>query len=154
MWRLTRIIGISLTLAGCVSSGNPAVVDQDRVALVQLNVSTKDDVRRILGQPTSMSRQSGSYYPIPGLPPSNVMTTVEAWSYSHMKVDVNGATFIPIVGLFAGGATSQINTFTVVFDDQGIVRHISSTQSQGRSGPGAGSSQPTKPMNDCLSIGC
>lgn len=154
MWRAARIIGISLALAGCVSRGNSAVVDQDRIAQVQLNTSTKEDVKRILGQPTSMSRHSGSYYPIPGLPPSTSPTTVEVWSYSHIKVDVNGATFIPIVGLFAGGATSQLNIFTVVFDDQDIVRHISSTQSQGRSGANAGSSQPTKPVNDCLSIGC
>ena len=63
-----------------------------------------------------------------------------------MNVDVNAATFIPIVGLFAGGATSNINTFTVSFDEQGIVRHISSTQSQARSGLGAGrESTPTKP---------
>jgi len=66
-----------------------------------------------------------------------MLTNVESWNYTHIDVDVDGATFIPIVGLFAGGATSNINTFTVVFDDKGVVRHITSSQSQSRSGMGA-----------------
>jgi hypothetical protein len=57
-------------------------------------------------------------------------------------VDVDGATFIPIVGLFAGGATSHLNTFTVVFDQTGIVRHISSSQMEGRSGQAVESGPP------------
>ena len=130
-------LGFVLLASGCVSSGNPSVVDQGRIAQIKLNTSTKEDVRRVLGQPNSISRHSGSYSALPGLPPFSSMT-VEVWSYTHSNVDVDAATFIPIVGLFAGGATSNINTFMVVFDEQGIVRHISSTQSEGRSGRGAG----------------
>jgi hypothetical protein len=53
---------------------------------------------------------------IPGLPASP-STVVESWNYTHIDVEVDGATFIPIVGLFAGGATSSLSSFTVVFDD-------------------------------------
>lgn len=138
MWRFAGwMFSLPCLLAACVSTGNPSVVDQDRIAKIQLNVSTKEDVRRVLGQPNSMSKHSGSYSPIPGLPSSASLTNVEAWNYTHISVDVDPATFIPIVGLFAGGASSNVNAFTVVFDDQGIVRHITSTQSQGRSGLGA-----------------
>lgn len=141
-------LGVVLLASGCVSSGNTSVVDQDRVSQIKLNISTKEDVRRILGQPNGISRHSGSYSALYGLPSTISLTNVEAWSYSHINVDVNPATFIPIVGLFAGGATSNMNTFTVVFDDHGIVRHISSTQTQGRSGAGArGEPKPTKPEN-------
>jgi len=129
-------LGIVLVV-GCVSSGNPSVVDQDRIAQIKLNTSTKEDVKRILGPPNTISRHSGSYSVYPGLPPSSTLTNVEVWSYTHINVDVDAATFIPIVGLFAGGATSNINTFTAVFDEQGIIRHISASQSQGRSGLGA-----------------
>lgn len=127
-------LALLFLVSSCVSSGNPSVVDEGRTSQVILNTSTKEDVKRILGTPNSVSRQSGSYVALPGLPPSQSRTNVEIWSYSHMNVEVDGATFIPIVGLFAGGATSNVNTFTVIFDEQGIVRHISSTQSQGRSG--------------------
>ena len=139
-------LGVVLLASGCVSSGNPSVVDQDRIAQIKLDTSTKEDVKRVLEQPNSISRQSGSYSALPGLPPSTSTTNVEVWSYTHINVDVDTATFIPIVGLFAGGATSNISTFTVVIDEQGIARHISSTQTQGRSGAGR-EPKPTKPAN-------
>lgn len=146
---------LALLVSGCVSSGNPSVVDQDRISQTKLNTSTKEDVRRILGQPNGVSRHSGSYPGFAGLPPSTSQSNVEVWTYTHINVDVDAATFIPIVGLFAGGATSNINTFTAVFDEQGIVRHISSGQSQGRSGLGAGSeSKPIKPPKECQDIDC
>lgn len=142
---VTVWLGLGLLVSGCVSGGNSSVVDQDRVSQIKLNTSAKEDVRRILGKPNSVSRQSGSYSAIPSGPPTTSLTNVEVWSYTHISVDVDAATFIPIVGLFAGGATSNINTFTVVFDEQGIVRHISSTQSEGRSGLGAG--EKWKPLD-------
>lgn len=145
---VTVWLGLALLVSACVSSGNPSVVDQDRISQIKLNTSTKEDVRRILGKPNAISRHSGNYSPLPGLPPSTSLTNVEVWNYTHINVEVDAATFIPIIGLFAGGATSNINTFTVVYDEQGIVRHISSTQSEGRSGLGAGgessSTKPTK----------
>ena len=67
----------------------------------------KEDVRRLLGHPNGISKQSRAY---PGVPPVAGLTNSEVWTYTHMSVDVDGATFIPIVGLFAGGATSHINT--------------------------------------------
>ena len=139
-------LGLVFLLSACMSSGNPSVIDQTRVDQIKLNISTKDDVQRILGRPNGISKHSGNYPVALGLPASTSMTTVESWNYTHMSVDVDGATFIPIVGLFAGGATSTINTFTVVFDDQGIVRHISSNQTQGRSGPSATRSDSGAPF--------
>ncbi len=136
-------LGLLLLASGCVSSGNPSVVDQDRISQIKLNTSTKEDVRRILGKPNSMSRHSGNYSPLPGLPPSSALTNVEVWNYTHIDVDINAANFI--IGLFAGGAPSDTKTFTTVFDEQGIVRHISSTQTEGRSGLGA--RQEWKPID-------
>ena len=131
------VASLAVTILGCVSSGNPNVRDETLTSQIQINVSNKEDVRRILGQPDSTSRQSGSLIMIPGLPASPG-TVVESWNYTHIDVEVNGATFIPIVGLFAGGATSSVSSFAVIFDDKGVVRHISSTQSTGQSGVGAG----------------
>jgi hypothetical protein len=137
--RMAVWLGLVLLVSGCVSSGNPKVMEQARLDQIVLDVSTKADVKRVLGQPNSQSQQSGSAATVPGYTPVPGLANSETWSYTHLSVDVDGATFIPIVGLFAGGATSHLNTFTVVFDQAGIVRHISSTQSQGRSGPTAGS---------------
>ncbi len=136
-------LGLLLLASGCVSSGNPSIVDQDRIAQIKLNIATNVDVRRILGKPNDISRHSGSYSPLPGLPPSTALTNVEVWNYTYNNVDVTAANFI--VGLFAGGAPSSINTFTVFYDEQGIVRHLSSTQSEGRSG--LGTRQEWKPID-------
>ena len=141
--RVSVWLGFLLLASGCVSSGNSFIVDQDRIAQIKLNISTKVDVRRALGKPNDISRHSGSYSPLPGLPPSPALINVEVWNYTYTIVDVNAANFI--VGLFAGGAPSNVNTFTVVYDEQGIVRHISSTQSEGRSGLGA--RQDWKPID-------
>ncbi len=141
---VTVWLGLTLFISGCVSSGNPSVMDQARLEKIVLDVSTKDDVKRLLGQPNGRSQQSGSAATVPGYAPVPGLTNSEAWTYSHLSVDVDGATFIPIVGLFAGGATSYLNTFTVVFDQAGIVRHISSSQTEGRSGPTVESGPPTE----------
>ena len=131
------VASMAVTTLGCVSSGNPNVRDETLTSQIQVDTSTKEDVRRILGQPNSTSRQSGNLVMIPGLPASPGMV-IESWNYTHIDVEVDGATFIPIVGLFAGGATSNVSSFTVTFDDEGVVRHISSTQSTGQSGMGSG----------------
>jgi hypothetical protein len=134
-WALSGVLLCQcLMLGGCVSSGNPSIVDQTLVDQIKLDISTKEDVRRILGQPNSMSRSSTSNSQFPGVPLPATLTNFEAWSYSHTDIAVDGATFIPIVGLFAGGATASINTFMVMFDDKGVVRHITYSQSQGQSG--------------------
>jgi hypothetical protein len=125
------------TLMGCVSGGNALVLDQTRLSQIIIDVSTKNDVKRLLGQPNSVSQQSGSPATVHGSTPLPGLTYPESWSYHHISVDVDGATFIPIVGLFAGGSTSHINTFTVSFDEAGIVRYLSSTQSEARSGMGS-----------------
>ncbi|MEI8013272.1 MAG: hypothetical protein WCH20_00390 [Nitrospira sp.] len=115
-------LGFLLLASGCVSSGNPSIVDQDRIAQIKFNISAKVHVRRALGKPSDIPRHSGSYSPLPVLPPSLSLTNIEVWHYTYSNVDVNAANFI--VGLFTGGAPSNINTFTVVYDDQGIVPHI------------------------------
>lgn len=45
------VLGLTfvLVLSGCVSSGNSSIGDQDRISQIKLNISVKDDVKRILG---------------------------------------------------------------------------------------------------------
>lgn len=147
------VASVAVTHSGCVSSGNPSVTDETLTSQIQVNVSTKEDVRRILGQPNSISKHSGSLAMIPGLPASSASSIIESWNYTHIAVEVDGATFIPIVGLFAGGATSNLTSFTVVFDDKGVARHLSSTQSTGQSGVGSGH-EKVSPAPDCQATGC
>lgn len=72
-----------------MSSGNSTVMDQERLEKITIDVSTKEDVRRLLGHPNGISKQSGAY---PGVPPVAGLTNSEVWTYTHMSVDVDGAT--------------------------------------------------------------
>lgn len=122
--------------SGCATSGNPAVQNEALANQIKIGVTTKEEVRRMFGQPTAVSR--GSFSVAPGLngAPSPA-TIVEAWTYSYAETDIHPATFIPIVGLFAGSATVKSASVTVSFDDKGVVQHISTAQAQATAGPGA-----------------
>lgn len=137
---LLTFILLGAMVLGCATSGNPDVQSEDLVAQIKLGQSTKDDVRRLFGQPTVMSRHSGTPFPaMAGWPVSS--SNYEIWNYTYANTEVHPATFIPIVGLFAGSATSKMSQLTLTFDDQGIVRHIQAGQTQATAGPGVKSSQ-------------
>ena len=135
----TALIFAASCLA-CASSGNPALQREELVSQIKIGESNKDDVRRLFGPPNAISRSSGTVLPgISGLPSQNLM--IEIWSYSYVNVETSPVTFIPIIGLFAGSATAQISSLTLQFDDKGIVRHITTSQTTSEGGPGASSSQ-------------
>ena len=137
---LVVLVFLSIWVYGCVTSGNPAVKNQDLVTQIKLGQTTKEDVRRLFGQPTVMSRHSGTPFPaVTGWSTSS--SNYEIWNYTYANTGVHPATFIPIVGLFAGSATSKMSQLTLTFDEQGIVRHIQTGQTQATSGPGASSAQ-------------
>lgn len=138
---VTLVSALTFAIGGCVSSGNPSVHDDVAVSKIKIGETTKDEVRTLLGKPNSTTRSSGSMFVGAGLPVTpNV--NYEIWNYTHISVETDAATFIPIVGLFAGGASSRVSSLTVTFDDQGIVRAIRTSDTEGRSGMGAGSSNP------------
>lgn len=122
-----------VVLSGCATSGNPAVSNEGLISQIKIGVSTKDDVRRLLGQPNVVSRGSSAISVIGTIQSA----TSETWNYTYVNVESSPATFIPIVGLFAGSATAQTDSVTVTFDDKGIVQHITTGHSQATAGPGA-----------------
>ncbi len=143
------LVGIMLLISGCVSSGNPSVRDEAATGQIKVGVTTKEDVLQLLGKPNSVGKWSGSLTAVTGLPatspalPLALNSNYEVWSYSHISIETDAVTFIPIVGLFAGGATSSVSSLTIYFDDKGVVQFVQSNQSEGRSGMGSGSQKPT-----------
>lgn len=86
-------------LTGCAASG--VRVTDDQVAHFKKGITTKSDVLQTLGKPTMQMR----------LGDGTSMVT-----YSFSETSVRPATFIPIVGAFAGGADSRSNSMTLRFD--------------------------------------
>jgi len=103
----------SLALAGCVSTGT-------RVTVAQANqfkegVTTRAEVVAALGQPDSQSRLADG---------------ATAITYVHISAHATAATFIPYVGLLAGGAKGTTDTASFTFGPDGKLVQFSNTQSK------------------------
>ena len=121
-------------LAGCASTGNQALASIDQAQIDQHLVkgkTTKADVLAYLGPANSVTTSNG--------------TIGETWMYMYASSQAKGATFIPVVGLFAGGATGNSKVLMVVFDPQGVVSRytFSASNNDTRLGPPASSTAST-----------
>jgi outer membrane protein assembly factor BamE (lipoprotein component of BamABCDE complex) len=119
--KLLRVLLMGLLVMGCATSGNPNAKDQNLVSQVRIGFSTKDDVRRLFGEPNFSSQ-------------SDMM---EIWSYAHANLETSAVTFVPIVGLFAGSSKMETSSVAFTFNQDGVVQNISRSQSNIVGGPGA-----------------
>lgn len=96
------LLGIPF-VAGCASAGTKI---EASAANKITKGQTKAQVISQLGQPNSASLTGNGK---------------EMLQWSYARSSVKGATFIPIVGLFAGGANVQLTTFQVVLGPDKLV---------------------------------
>ena len=102
---------VGLLLAGCVSSG--VKVDQNKLAQLNPGATTFNEAVALLGKPNNSSIQSDGTRSI---------------TYVYFQSQANAANFIPYVGMFAGGASSENSTIVLNFDSRGILTTYSSNQ--------------------------
>lgn len=96
---------MALVVAGCAAPPPaPVPVTADRLAGFQKGVTTEAQVVTLLGKPLTTSA---------GMDGSKIL------AYASVNTGVRGATFIPIVGLFAGGADMKMNSATFTFGQDG-----------------------------------
>jgi hypothetical protein len=113
------IILTAIILAACASSG--VMVDQSKVDKFQKGVTTEADVYGALGKPTTVTVSNG----------------MKILTYVGSQAQLKAASFIPVVGLFAGGADVRASVLSLTFKD-GVLSNIvsSQTQSDVRNGSG------------------
>jgi len=101
---------IVVTLSACASVGTD--VNDSQLSAFQIGVTTHADVIRALGPPESeVISTSGSRSMI--------------YVFSHFST--KAATFIPVVGLFAGGAKTQSKAVTIRFDPNGKLAEVTAS---------------------------
>ena len=101
---------LMLLLAGCVSSGTNVTTAQ--ASQFKVGVSTEAQIVAALGEPNSTSTHvDGS-------------STI---SYIHTQAHANAASYIPVVGLLAGGTSGTNNTFAFDIDPHGVLSGMSSS---------------------------
>jgi PDZ domain len=92
------VCALALSLAGCASSGTE--LKDSQLTQFQKGVTTESDVLRALGAPTATSSNSDG---------SAVLV------YAGAHAQAKAASFIPIVGLFAGGSTAEATSVAFRF---------------------------------------
>lgn len=101
---------LAVLLFGCASIGH--MIDQSAADRIKKGETTKGQVIDLIGSPTQVTRLS------------NGDTT---FVYLYVRVASKPESFIPIVGLFAGGSNVQNQIVVVTFGPDDIVKTITST---------------------------
>ena len=105
---------------GCVSySGNKIIADRSVTSQIKPNVTTKDEVRTLCGEPTNIQFTDEDE---------------EIWSYYYTKTKTRAGSYIPLVGLVAGGADTETHSLVVKFTEDGIVKKAATGGSTGGGG--------------------
>jgi outer membrane protein assembly factor BamE (lipoprotein component of BamABCDE complex) len=112
------ILIVVLVVAGCASWGNEQIRDQSVISQIQPGTTTKEEIRTLIGEPTEITFSDNGD---------------ETWKYVLSKTQMRASSFIPIVGLFTGGADMQSYTLTIRFKDN-IVKFVGKGQMTGGGG--------------------
>lgn len=118
MKKLTAIL-MAAILTACASTGTQ--ISQETATSFKEGVTTEKEIVSTLGNPTSVT----------------ISGDTKIISYSGFQYKTKAATFVPIVGLFAGGADYSQTIAMYFIDKQGVLTKINYTSS------GAGSRQGT-----------
>jgi outer membrane protein assembly factor BamE (lipoprotein component of BamABCDE complex) len=118
-----------LALSGCATSG--VRVTDGQLQQFHAGQTTKQQVIAALGEPTGTMRNADG------------TTTL---TYTYVESSVKPTSFIPFVGLFAGGMNTHSTGVTLDFDKDGVLKN--STASTGQIGTDTGITAGAEPVKD------
>ena len=96
----------AICLASCASVGTP--IAQQNVSQIKPGVTTEADLVRMFGAPSTKTLDSSG-------------KTLLGWIYSAAQA--KPASFVPVVGAFAGGTDVQVQQLSVLIGKDGRVEH-------------------------------
>lgn len=130
----TLIITIAALLCGCASVGNN--FDSRKLSEVKKGETTESQLVGLFGQPTQRGINSDG-------------DVTMQWIYS--EATAKGATFIPIVGAFAGGTNIKTKILNVYLDQLGKVSSYNYSGGDTQAGGGT-QSEPSDSTNQVSSL--
>ncbi len=119
------VFAVIVSLVGCAASSGVQVAPE-KVSQFKVGVSTEPEVIAALGPPTG----------------TTVNGEGRMITYTGATAQVRGATFIPIVGLFAGGHDIKSSSTVFKFGIDGKLKDVSTTNSN------TGTSLGGQPIDD------
>lgn len=118
--KLALAAAVSLFIAGCASSGTQ--VSQNAAMQFKEGVTTEAQIVAKLGQPTGVTMSSGG---------------IKTITYTGAQAQVKAASFIPIVGLFAGGSDIAVTTAAYQLDTNGLLQKVDYSTANTSTGMGS-----------------
>lgn len=106
---LICVMFIGLTACADVQIANDATNDFGRYTQLEKGVTTKGEVYKVFGQPADVQYGSNGS---------------SEWDVVSMKMRTAGATYVPIIGLFAGGTRQDIRVASFQFDAAGKFQSV------------------------------
>lgn len=113
MKNLSVLIVVLMALAGCAVSGGKKI-DQEALDQIKVGETTKAQVTELMGAPQQVTRLGNG---------DSIFT------YVYVRSAAKAESYIPIVGMFAGGSTSESETATITFGSDNVVKDIAIAQS-------------------------
>lgn len=108
---------LAATMLGCASIGNESLRRENEATVSQKVVegkTTKAEVRSMFGSPVSTSFTDAG---------------LEIWKYELSQMTADAVNFVPIVNLFGSSSSGMKKELVVLFDDKGIVKRFSMSES-------------------------
>jgi outer membrane protein assembly factor BamE (lipoprotein component of BamABCDE complex) len=116
---LIVLLTLCLTLLGCMSIGNKEIMDTSKTSQIQEGKTTKAEIISLLGEPNHTTSMPNSE---------------EMLMYTYTQSATRPTTFIPVIGLFAGGVDMKGKTLSFRFDKNGILQKTDKGQMKGGGG--------------------
>lgn len=116
MLGLLLVISV-VTLCSCMSAGNEKLRHETGATIQQKIVegkTTKAEVKQKFGDPLTTSFTDGG---------------LEIWNYELQKISADAISFVPIVNLFGGSSSGVKKQLVFLFDDNGVVKKYSMSES-------------------------
>ncbi|MDA7862421.1 hypothetical protein N9A63_02290 [Akkermansiaceae bacterium] len=100
-------------LPSCSSNqGNTAIKDFGRYSNLEKNKTTKIEVYKSFGQPHNVIYSNKN----------------SQWAYYNAQANINGATFVPFIGLVAGGTNNKIFSADFFFNSKNVLENYSTNE--------------------------
>jgi outer membrane protein assembly factor BamE (lipoprotein component of BamABCDE complex) len=118
----------AVLLAGCATVGRE--ISDAQIDTLKKGETTAAQVIASFGQPTSTTKMSDGRYMV---------------SYIFAHAQARPASFIPVVGLFAGGSDVRSSMVMLTFNKEGVLQDYTSSSSSTGMGAGLAAGAYTQP---------
>ena len=112
-------LGLGIALLGCATTGSKRIINDNILAQIKRAESTRADVKALIGEPFKVTFTDNDE---------------EVWDYQYVRTKPKTSSFLPVLGPWVGGSSSQIHTLTIRFTSEGIVKEIGRGKTTSRGG--------------------